>query len=156
MRCIGWLNNCFSCERCDKSSINKRSTRVSTAFLKIKVSIHGISFSANQLNLPTEAGVIFSEPFCFLKNQHFLWLQAKKNFVWLIFCHSPANQLKRIKTKNCTISRQPSLSLSLTAFTRKDRFLFQPKSGFVTGWSWRCIFVPKLFCHCSIGAVGIF
>ena len=27
-RCIGWLYICFTCERCNMSSINKKSTRV--------------------------------------------------------------------------------------------------------------------------------
>ena len=32
--CIGWLYICFTCERCDMRSINKRSTRVVATFKK--------------------------------------------------------------------------------------------------------------------------
>ena len=32
VRCIGWLDICFTSERCNSSSMNKRATRVAAAF----------------------------------------------------------------------------------------------------------------------------
>ena len=35
VRCAGWLYICFTCERCDMSLINKRSTRLVATFKKL-------------------------------------------------------------------------------------------------------------------------
>ena len=50
-RCIGWLHICFTCERCNMSSINLRSTRMVETLKKIQrqLSLRTFLFLNSQL-----------------------------------------------------------------------------------------------------------